>query len=69
MPNPWYPKTTRDIEGRDNAIKHVENEYHLDELVEDIRYQIDEAKILQAIGRGRGVRREEDKPLFIDIQK
>lgn len=40
---------------------------HPDEITEKLRWQICEAELLQAIGRGRGVNRGPDNPLQIDI--
>ena len=42
-------------------------ERHPDELAEAIRWSICEGEVMQAIGRGRGVNREVDNPLQIDI--
>ena len=45
----------------------VEQDYHPDELVEAIRWQQHEAKVIQAVGRARAVNREAGNPLSIDI--
>ena len=47
--------------------KAVQCDVHPDPLCEAIRFQICEAEIVQAIGRGRGVNRTAEKPLDIDI--
>lgn len=41
--------------------------YHPDPLAEAIRWQICEGELLQAIGRGRGVNRDANSPLQIDV--
>jgi hypothetical protein len=52
---------------RDGTCRKVEAEYHPDPLAERVRYQIVEAELLQAIGRARGVRRDQSRPLTIII--
>ena len=47
--------------------KAVQCDVHPDPLCEAIRFQICEAEIIQAIGRGRGVNRTAETPLDIDI--
>src|SRR5262249_10173655 len=42
-------------------------DYHPDDLVEAIRWQRHEARVLQAIGRARGVNRTAETPLQVDI--
>jgi putative DNA primase/helicase len=45
----------------------VQASYHPDERVEAVRWLITEAELMQAIGRGRGLRRTEANPLQVDI--
>jgi putative DNA primase/helicase len=52
---------------RDGTAVAVETDQHPDELAEAIRWQICEAEIMQAIGRGRGVNRTAETPLDVDI--
>jgi hypothetical protein len=40
---------------------------HIDPIAEQVRYQICEAELVQAIGRGRGVNRTAETPLQVDI--
>ncbi len=41
--------------------------YHPDPLVEALRWEISEGAVMQAIGRGRGVRREPSRPLRVVV--
>lgn len=41
--------------------------YHPDALAEAIRWQICEGELMQALGRGRGVNRDANSPLQIDV--
>lgn len=45
----------------------VQASYHPDERVEAVRWLINEAELMQAVGRGRGLRRTEANPLQVDI--
>ena len=51
----------------DGSCLGIEQDYHPDDLVEAIRWQRHEARVLQAIGRARGVNRTGEKPLQVDI--
>lgn len=62
-----YPLVARGIRLRDGRGIAVDGARHPDERVEIVRWAICEAELVQAIGRGRGVRRTEANPLAIDI--
>jgi putative DNA primase/helicase len=62
-----FPLKQKPIFTTSNLIQLVEAPYHPDPLVEEIRWQICEAESIQAIGRGRGIRRTAKEPLEIDI--
>jgi putative DNA primase/helicase len=62
-----YPLVTRGIRLRDGRGIAVRGPQHPDESVEIVRWAICEAELVQAIGRGRGIRRTEANPLAIDI--
>jgi putative DNA primase/helicase len=68
-PHRWYDQVMHGINvgspsGRGPAVR---SDKHPDETCEAIRFQITEAKLVQAIGRGRGVNRTPETPLDIDI--
>ena len=64
----WYPKDRpKTLLRRDKAAFPVRCDYHPDDLAEAFRWSICEANLIQAIGRGRGIRREKGDPLQIDI--
>jgi putative DNA primase/helicase len=65
--SPWYDRVIRGVRMRDGTGVGVECDRHPDELAEAIRYQICEAELMQAIGRGRGVSRTAETPLDVDI--
>jgi hypothetical protein len=52
---------------RDGSCLGIEQDYHPDDLVEAIRWQRHEARVLQAIGRARGVNRGAEAPLQVDV--
>ena len=64
----WYVPQIRgaSIKGRTMG-KAVQCDTHPDPVCEAIRFQICEAEIVQAIGRGRGVNRTAETPLDLDI--
>lgn len=45
----------------------VMGEHHPDPIAEAIRWNICEAELVQALGRGRGVNRTADSPLQVDL--
>jgi putative DNA primase/helicase len=66
----WYVR--QDIVRRQrcgNGYKLIqgETEGHPDDIAEQIRRRITEGEIMQAIGRGRGVRRTESNPLTVFV--
>jgi hypothetical protein len=63
----WYTPTRRGIRLKDGSGVPVINDQHPDPLCETIRQQICERELVQGIGRGRGVNRNEDHPLDIEL--
>jgi hypothetical protein len=63
----WYDRVIRGVRMRDGTGVAVTCDQHPDDLAEAIRYQICEAELVQAIGRGRGVNRTAETPLDVDI--
>jgi len=63
----WYDKVTRGIRMRDGTGVAVVCDQHPDPLAEDVRWQVCEGELVQAIGRGRGVNRTAETPLAVDI--
>jgi len=63
----WYPAATVTLSAADGSSCTVEADRHPDALSEAIRWSTCEAELMQAIGRGRGVNRNELKPLDIVI--
>ncbi|NFV81297.1 hypothetical protein [Magnetospirillum aberrantis] len=61
----WYSTRTGGRLLADGSGLSAEVDHHPDRLAEMVRRSICEAEILQAIGRGRGVRRGADHPLTI----
>jgi putative DNA primase/helicase len=62
-----WPLAEGYISLRDRTSVAVQCSRHPDPHVEEVRRQICEAELMQAIGRGRGGNREADSPLQIDI--
>lgn len=64
----WYAKETvgGTSRGKKSGLPLVRI-YHNDPMAEAVRWQMQEGELIQAIGRGRGVRRKEDNPLHICI--
>jgi putative DNA primase/helicase len=60
-----YPHVQRGVRMRDDRGVGVMNTYHPDPLAERVRWQICEAGLIQAYGRGRGGNRTADNPLRI----
>lgn len=63
----YYPLVTTTIRGRDGSAVSVNAELHPDPLVDALRRSICDAEIIQAIGRGRGVNRDADRPLAVYV--
>jgi putative DNA primase/helicase len=63
----WFDKVQRGIRLRNGKGLAVQCDQHPDPLAEAVRWQVCEAELIQAIGRGRGVNRTADTPLDIDI--
>ncbi len=63
----WYPLTERVIRRPNGRSRMVMGEHHPDPIAEAIRWNICEAELVQAMGRGRGVNRTADSPLQIDL--
>jgi putative DNA primase/helicase len=66
-PGTWYPLVERGVQMRDGAIAKFEGHAHPDPRAEEVRWQICEAGLIQAIGRGRAINRTAANPLQIDI--
>ena len=67
LPAGPYPVVERGVRMRDGGIAIIKSPRHPDERAEAVRWQICEAELIQAIGRGRAVNRSADNPLHIDI--
>jgi len=64
----WYrPPVIRGIRLADGSAYAVKGDRHPDPFAESVRWQICEAELVQAIGRGRGIRRTPENPLDIDL--
>ncbi len=63
----WYPKVEHRVQMRDGPVAAIPSPTHPDPRAEAVRWQICEAELIQAIGRGRAVNRTADNPLKIDI--
>jgi hypothetical protein len=66
----WYgnavpPRAIRMAD--DTGIEVKRSDQHCDPVAEAVRWQICEAELIQAIGRGRGVNRTAETPLDVDI--
>jgi len=62
----WYPRKLSGIETPDD-VKGVLATSHPDPLVEEVRWAWNEGQVIQAIGRGRAVRRTADNPLELFV--
>jgi hypothetical protein len=60
-----YPKRSVGRLLSDGTGRRALADHHPDELVEAVRFAICEGEVLQAIGRGRGVRRTAETPLDV----
>jgi len=63
----WYDRVERGIRLRDGSGIATRGDQHPDPEVEAVRYQIHEAELVQALGRGRGVNRTAANPLAADL--
>jgi putative DNA primase/helicase len=63
----WYPQIERGIRMADGRGIAVQGDRHPDAAAEDIRWQICEAELIQALGRGRAVNRAAASPLDVDL--
>lgn len=63
----WYPLTERVIRRPNGRSRMVMGEHHPDPIAEAIRWNICEAQLVQALGRGRGVNRTAESPLQVDL--
>lgn len=63
----WYPLTERVIRRPNGRSRMVMGEHHPDPIAEAIRWNICEAELVQAMGRGRGVNRTAESPLQVDL--
>lgn len=63
----YYPLATTTIRARDGSAVSVNCETHPDPLVDALLRSISDAEIIQAIGRGRGVNRDADRPLAVYV--
>lgn len=63
----WYQVEMATVEARDGAAVSLTRERHLPGLPEEIRAAICEDQLLQAIGRGRGVNRQADSQLEVEV--
>jgi putative DNA primase/helicase len=63
----WYDEVKRGIRLRDGSGIATWGDQHPDPEVEAIRYQIHEAELVQAFGRGRAVNRTAANPLDADF--
>jgi putative DNA primase/helicase len=63
----WFDQVQRGIRLRDGSGIATRGDQHPDPEVEAVRYQIHEAELVQALGRGRGVNRTADDPLDADL--
>jgi putative DNA primase/helicase len=63
----WFDTVQRGIRLRDGSGIATRGDQHPDPEVEAVRYQIHEAELVQALGRGRGVNRTALNPLDADL--
>jgi putative DNA primase/helicase len=63
----WYDEVQRGIRRRDGSGIATKGDQHPDPEVEAIRWQIHEAELVQALGRGRAVNRTAVNPLDADL--
>ncbi len=63
----WYTKADRVREMTDGSPVLAEADHHPDPIAEAVRWSICEGELMQIIGRGRGVNRNEENPLDVFI--
>jgi putative DNA primase/helicase len=63
----WYDAVQRGIRLRDGSGVATRGDQHPDPEVEAVRWQIHEAELVQALGRGRAVNRTAANPLDADL--
>ena len=63
----WYHEVQRGIRLRDGSGIATRGDQHPDPDVENVRWQIHEGELVQALGRGRGVNRTVANPLDADL--
>ncbi len=61
----WYPAEVVTLRGEDGTTATIEADRHPDALAEAVRLATVQAELLQAIGRGRGIRRDAGRPLDV----
>jgi len=64
-PEGEYEKRPRGYRMRDGSLRCAEADAHIDPRAEAVRWQVCEAELIQAIGRGRPARRSADRPLRV----
>src|SRR5215831_13477618 len=63
----WFDQVQRGIRLRDGSGVATKGDQHPDPEVEAVRYQIHEAELVQALGRGRALNRTAVNPLDADL--
>jgi putative DNA primase/helicase len=63
----WYERDEHYIHLPEDEEREVKCERHTDEFTEQLRWLICEAELIQAIGRSRGIHRDAEHPLDIDL--
>ena len=63
----WYEKVPLGIRMADGTGRAVEGDRHPDPIAEDLRWQVADAEVMQAIGRARGVNRTAADPVEIVV--
>src|SRR5262249_17037451 len=63
----WFDQVPRGIRLRDGSGIATKGDQHPDPEVEAVRYQIHEAELVQALGRGRALKRTAATPLDADL--
>ena len=64
----WFLRRVVGLAMRVGPSIGTEADFHPDSLVEDVRWQHNEAKVIQAIGRARGINRDASTPLIPRIR-